>query len=65
MPIIEVTGISGWSQMPDYPKIEKLPNDSESLSFYVNAPTILSRRLSQIGIVSQKDGPSLQADLMP
>ena len=65
MPIIEVTGISGWSQMPDYPKIEKLPNDSESLSFYVNAPTILSRRLSQIGIVSQKDGPRLQADLMP
>ena len=65
MPIIDVTGISGWSQMPDYPKIEKLPNDSESLSFYVDAPTILSRRLSQIGIVSQKDGPRLQADLMP
>jgi chromosome segregation protein len=51
--------------MPDYPKIEKLPNDSESLSFYVDAPATLSRRLSQIGIVSQKDGPRLQADLMP
>ena len=65
MPIIDSTGISGWSQMPDYPKIEKLPNDSESLSFYVDAPATLSRRLSQIGIVSQKDGPRLQADLMP
>ncbi|MDC0982941.1 chromosome segregation protein SMC, partial [Amylibacter sp.] len=65
MPIIDANGTSGWSQMPDYPKIEKLPNNSETLSFYVDAPATLSRRLSQIGIVSQKDGPRLQADLMP
>jgi len=65
MPIIDVNGLSGWAQMPDYSNVGKLPGNSESLSIYVDAPLVLSRRLSQIGLVLRKDGERLQAELLP
>jgi chromosome segregation protein len=42
-----------------------LPAGSRSLADVVEAPDELSRRLNQIGIVSQADGPMLRADLKP
>ncbi len=40
-----------------------LPAGVEPLSRYVDAPPELQRRLSQIGVVSQEDGPELQKHL--
>jgi chromosome segregation protein len=40
-----------------------LPQGTEPLSRYVDAPPELQRRLSQIGVVAQEDGPGLQKHL--
>ncbi|MGE5266967.1 MAG: chromosome segregation SMC family protein, partial [Deltaproteobacteria bacterium] len=40
-----------------------LPQGAEPLSRYVDAPPELQRRLSQIGVVAQEDGPGLQKHL--
>ena len=58
-------GESGWSVLPDYDETAPLPAEAEPLAFHVDAPAVLSRRLSQIGLVSAADGPRLQALLRP
>lgn len=62
-PIVDQYGLSGWTKLPDYNAVSCLPAGVESLGDYVEAPDVLSRRLSQIGIVEQSDGAQLQADL--
>ncbi|PYE85331.1 chromosome segregation protein SMC [Phyllobacterium leguminum] len=42
-----------------------LPEEAEALVFHVTAPRELSRRLKQIGVVDEADGPRLQKLLMP
>ena len=64
-PIVEASGISGWAQMPTYSNIASLPSCAISLKKYVDAPSILARRLDQIGIVTRADGARLQGDLKP
>ena len=65
VPIVEANGISGWVQMPTYSDIASLPLSVVSLKKYVEAPSILARRLDQIGIVNRADGARLQGDLKP
>ncbi|MEM8876769.1 MAG: chromosome segregation protein SMC [Pseudomonadota bacterium] len=42
-----------------------LPEGVESLASHVRAPAVLTRRLNQIGLVSEEDGSRLQGQLKP
>ena len=64
-PIVGPEGVSGWAHLADYSANAQLPNGAENLAAYVTAPDVLSRRLSQIGLVLREDGTRLQADLKP
>lgn len=64
-PVVDANGLSGWAQMPNYSASADLPNGAEPLASHVDAPSVLSRRLSQIGVVSRADGARLQSDLKP
>nr|WP_325250347.1 chromosome segregation protein SMC [Amylibacter sp.] len=64
-PIVGADGVSGWAQMPAYSGVADLPAGVVPLAEHVNAPDVLSRRLSQTGVVAQSDGARLQADLKP
>ncbi len=64
-PIVGPDGVSGWARLADYAANAALPNGAESLATYVTAPDVLSRRLSQIGLVAQADGAGLQTKLKP
>ena len=54
-----------WSLLEADTQIPALPGGIESLVDHVKAPPHLTRRLSQIGIVTQSDGPRLQSQLQP
>ncbi|MBL4751890.1 MAG: chromosome segregation protein SMC [Amylibacter sp.] len=64
-PIVGPEGVSGWARLADYAANAALPDGAEALAAYVTAPDVLSRRLSQIGLVAQADGAALQAALKP
>lgn len=64
-PIVGPEGLSGWARLADYAANAALPDGAEALAAYVTAPDVLSRRLSQIGLVAQADGATLQAALKP
>ena len=64
-PIIDANGLSGWAQLSDYATTNDLPSGAQPLSAHVTAPSVLSRRLGQIGVVSRADGARLQSDLKP
>ncbi len=64
-PMIGADGLSGWAQMPNYTGNAGLPDGAQALAEYVDAPDVLSRRLSQIGLVARQDGSRLQAALTP
>ena len=42
-----------------------MPAGAEALGLRVEAPGVLARRLSQIGLVSRAQGFALQAELLP
>ncbi|AZQ68613.1 chromosome segregation protein SMC [Silicimonas algicola] len=64
-PVIEGDAASGWAELPKYGAVQDLPTGVAALSNYVSVPPVLSRRLSQVGLVGRKDGARLQADLLP
>ncbi|MDR6265979.1 chromosome segregation protein SMC [Roseobacter sp. N2S] len=64
-PIVGADGVSGWAQLPDYSAVADLPVGVVPLADHVTAPDVLSRRLSQTGVVAQSDGARVQADLKP
>ena len=64
-PAIESDGISGWASLPGYSKAQSLPEGVAALTNYVTVPSVLSRRLSQVGLVDRTDGARLQAELLP
>ncbi len=64
-PAIEDDGASGWASLPGYSKPQALPGKVAALTNYVTVPQVLARRLSQVGLVDKKDGPTLQSDLLP
>jgi chromosome segregation protein len=53
------TGARIWAGATAHRDDPALPNGAEPLSKYVEAPTELSRRLSQIGVVADDDGANL------
>ena len=56
---------SGWRQLEPYPKEQQLPAGTVPLSEFVSAPGLLSRRMSQIGLVADGNIDELQPLLMP
>ena len=60
-----VPGATGWTDLPAYYAIAPLPAGVQPASDVAQAPPLLSRRLSQIGLVDAADGPRLQALLQP
>ena len=56
---------SGWGLLEPYLSPQALPEGVEPLATRVEAPAVLARRLSQIGVVSREKGFQLQAELKP
>lgn len=64
-PVIGSDKASGWAELPAYTKAQNLPKGVAALTNYVSVPTVLARRLGQVGLVAQADGSKLQGDLQP
>ena len=64
-PEISAEDVSGWALMPGYDVSQDLPGGAAPLVSHVTVPDVLSRRIAQVGLVSQADGPELQAALLP
>lgn len=58
-------GATGWSVLAAYDDTAPLPAGARPLTEVADGPDVLARRLSQIGLVSQADGPRLQSALRP
>ncbi|MCB6177691.1 chromosome segregation protein SMC [Rhodobacter sp. Har01] len=56
---------SGWGLLEPYLAPQGLPAGAEALAGFVEAPAVLARRLSQIGIVTREKGFQLQEALKP
>lgn len=63
-PIAQGAG-SGWVDLPAYGQAQSLPDGAEPLSDYVNAPGLLARRLSQVGVMTVSVTDAHQAALLP
>ncbi|QDY69893.1 chromosome segregation SMC family protein [Qingshengfaniella alkalisoli] len=55
----------GWADLKGYDDTPSLPDGVAPLSAHVDVPELLSRRLSQIGLVDASDGDRLQPLLRP
>ncbi len=64
-PAIDDGAASGWATLPGYAKPQSLPKGVAALTNHVSVPGVLARRMGQVGLVDAKDGPRLQADLLP
>ena len=64
-PAINDAAKSGWALLPGYATPQTLPDGVKALTNFVTVPEVLARRMSQVGLVDQVDGPRLQADLKP
>ena len=62
-PEIGPDGVSGWAKLPDYDDMAALPVGATPLSEHVQAPDVLTRRLSATGLVSRDQGAKLQESL--
>ena len=64
-PEVDGKTASGWALLPGYDQTAALPAGARPLADHVSAPDVLSRRLSQIGLVDRAKGAALQAALRP
>ena len=58
-------GASGWTDLAAYEVPAALPGGARPITEVAQGPSVLARRLSQIGIVDRADGPRLQPLLQP
>jgi len=58
-------GRSGWAKLPAYDKAAALPSGTTPLAAHVEAPNVLARRLTQVGVVDRAQGAVLQSALQP
>ena len=64
-PEVEEDGPSGWRDLSGYSAPQPLPEGVTALGNHVTVPTVLARRIAQIGLVEPEDGPRLQSLLKP
>ena len=55
---------TGWAPLGQYPSPQTLPPGTVPLSDFVKEDSVLTRRLSQVGVVDRAEGPRLQAALL-
>ncbi|WP_341863336.1 chromosome segregation protein SMC [Gymnodinialimonas sp. 57CJ19] len=58
-------GATGWTDLPGYDASAALPKGAQPAAEVAQAPAVLGRRLSQVGIIDAADGPRLQPELQP
>ncbi|MEM7743410.1 MAG: chromosome segregation protein SMC [Pseudomonadota bacterium] len=56
---------TGWHRLTAYDTAQPLPDGATPLSDHVEAPGLLARRLSQIGLTDAAQAEAVQADLLP
>ncbi|MFO7919542.1 MAG: chromosome segregation protein SMC [Nioella sp.] len=61
----EVAEGTGWTTLPQYDAPQPLPAGVVALAEYVDAPPVLARRLRQVGVLQNGEGPQLQPRLLP
>ncbi|OAN79002.1 chromosome segregation protein SMC [Jannaschia sp. EhC01] len=61
----DTAGATGWTDLPGYDTTTPLPEGVQPAAEVATAPAVLTRRLSQIGIIDAADGPRLQPSLQP
>jgi chromosome segregation protein len=64
-PVLDGDAVSGWADLPEYDENAPLPAGAEALASWVKVPTVLRRRIGQIGLVSRDQGAALQPALRP
>ncbi len=64
-PEVDADGPTGWTALAPYDSPQPLPEGLTPLAGHVQAPPVLQRRLSQIGLVDGADGARLQPLLRP
>lgn len=65
-PEVAAQAASGWGLLPDYDSPQPLPDGVRPLSDHVVVPSVLARRIGQIGLVADRaTGTRLQAALRP
>ncbi len=64
-PEVSEDGPSGWAILPSYKEPHPLPAGVRPLSEHVNVPSVLARRMAQIGLVDADEAPALQSQLKP
>ncbi|MEL6641170.1 MAG: chromosome segregation protein SMC, partial [Pseudomonadota bacterium] len=64
-PAIGLDRASGWATLQPYDAVQALPSGVTALTEYVEVPEVLVRRMSQVGLVDQAQGPQMQATLKP
>ena len=62
---VDADGPSGWTILPAYDRDQSLPDGITPMSNHVSVPDVLTRRMSQIGLVDPDDGARLQPLLQP
>lgn len=65
-PEVEPSARSGWGLLPEYDRVQPLPEGVEPLAGHVAVPAVLARRIAQIGLVHDaREGARLQPLLAP
>ena len=64
-PAVGADAPTGWASLPDYATAQGLPAGVAPLADFVTVPSVLARRMAQVGLVDAVDGARLQADLLP
>ena len=64
-PEVQAEARSGWVRLAPFDQVQALPSGCTAVALHVEAPAVLARRLSQIGLVEAADGPGLQPQLQP
>ena len=64
-PEVQAEARSGWVRLAPFDQVQPLPSGCTAVALHVEAPAVLARRLSQIGLVEAADGPRLQPQLRP
>ncbi|MEC7792799.1 MAG: chromosome segregation protein SMC [Pseudomonadota bacterium] len=64
-PIVSDDGPSGWVALPEYSETAPLPDGAMPLTEVVTVPGVLSRRITQVGLIDAEDAGRLQPLLRP
>ena len=64
-PVLSDGSGSGWAALGPYTEPQGLPPGCVRLSDFVEEERVLTRRLSQVGVIAKAEGTRLQAALLP